>query len=152
MFILKVTNKENGLVEQTNFTTQEQCLNHKVQLEASGYVFLDRIETIPAWVEITKEAWTEEIPAKFDENGIEISPAQQINHEQEVVLHEQSSTVVKTTHEYEIIEDNKAENLERIVELESKITPRRLREAIISGDYSFIKEIDDQIKEIRAKL
>jgi hypothetical protein len=152
MFILKVTNKESGLVEQTNFTTQEQCLNHKVQLESSGYVFVDRIETIPTWVEIIKEAWIEEIPAELDETGMELKSAQQINHEQEVILHEQSSIVVKTTHEYEIIEDNKAENLERILELESKVTNRRIREALLSGDYSFIKQIEEQIKQIRESL
>ena len=152
MFILKVTNKESGLVEQTNFLTKEQCLEHKAFIENNGYVFIDRIETIPTWIEITKEAWIETIPAKFDENGIEVEPEQQISHDQEVVQHDQSTLAVKATHDFEIIEDNRLENLQRITELESKVTNRRIREALLTGDYSFIRLIEDQISAIRSSL
>jgi hypothetical protein len=36
-----------------------------------------------------------------------------------------------------------------IVELEVQITPRRLREALLTGDNSFIKNIEDQIAALR---
>jgi hypothetical protein len=39
-----------------------------------------------------------------------------------------------------------------IAELEASITPRRVREAVISGDNSFIVSIDNQIAVLRAKI
>lgn len=40
----------------------------------------------------------------------------------------------------------------QIADLESKITPRRIREAMVSGDYSIIKGIDNQIFILRSTL
>lgn len=40
----------------------------------------------------------------------------------------------------------------QIVQLEAQITQRRLREAMISGDKSFIQSIDAQIAALRAQL
>lgn len=46
----------------------------------------------------------------------------------------------------------KAEKLAQIAALEAQVTPRRIREAVLSGDSSFIAEIDAQIAAIRATL
>lgn len=147
MFILKVTNKESGLVEQTNFTTKEQCLEFKSTLP---YLFEDKTEVIPEKTEI-KEAWIEVVPAQFDENGVEISPEQQINHKQETIVHPEETLFLKATHDFEIIENKHHETLEKIQELEAKITPRRLREAIL-GDKSFLEQINNEITELRKSL
>lgn len=42
--------------------------------------------------------------------------------------------------------------LNDIISLEAQITPRRLREAMISGDNSFIEDIEKQIIELREEL
>lgn len=44
------------------------------------------------------------------------------------------------------------DKLQQIAELESQITPRRYREAILSGDHSFIEGIELQIEAIRVEL
>ncbi len=41
---------------------------------------------------------------------------------------------------------------EQIIELESLISPRRIREAILSNDYSFIEDINSQIENLRKNL
>lgn len=46
----------------------------------------------------------------------------------------------------------KAEKLAQIAALEAQVTSRRLREAVLSGDNSFIADIDAQIVAIRATL
>lgn len=46
----------------------------------------------------------------------------------------------------------KEAKLAQITELEAQVTPRRIREAVLSGDNSFIAGIDAQIAEIRATL
>lgn len=40
----------------------------------------------------------------------------------------------------------------QIAKLEASITPRRLREAITSGDYTFIIDIESEIQNLRSKL
>ena len=42
--------------------------------------------------------------------------------------------------------------LKAITELEASVTPRRLREAVISGDKSFIEGVNAQIEELRKGL
>lgn len=42
--------------------------------------------------------------------------------------------------------------LRQIAELEATVTPRRSREAVLSGDYSFIQSVDDQIAVLRESL
>lgn len=46
----------------------------------------------------------------------------------------------------------KVEKLAQIAALEAQVTPRRIREAVLSGDSSFIADIDAQIAAIRATL
>lgn len=46
----------------------------------------------------------------------------------------------------------KAEKLAQIAALEAQVTPRRIREAVLSGDNSFIADIDAQIAAIRDTL
>lgn len=41
MFILKVTNKQTGQVEQSDFQTEAECETHKLALEAMGYSLTD---------------------------------------------------------------------------------------------------------------
>ena len=40
----------------------------------------------------------------------------------------------------------------QIIALESQITPRRIREALLSGDHSFIESIESQIAVLRNQL
>lgn len=42
--------------------------------------------------------------------------------------------------------------LRQIAELESHQTPRRIREALLSGDHSFIESIEAQIAALRSQL
>lgn len=51
-----------------------------------------------------------------------------------------------------VVADLKKSKLAQIAELEAQLTPRRLREAVLSGDSSFISSIDSQIATIRATL
>lgn len=48
--------------------------------------------------------------------------------------------------------DPKAVILEQIAVLESQITPRRLREAMLSGDHGFIQSVDREIAALRESL
>lgn len=41
---------------------------------------------------------------------------------------------------------------QQIAELESQQTPRRIREALLSGDHSFIESIEAQIAALRTQL
>lgn len=45
-----------------------------------------------------------------------------------------------------------AATLQQIIELEASITPRRWREAVLTGDSSFIKSVDGQIAALRKAL
>ena len=40
---------------------------------------------------------------------------------------------------------------DKIAELEAKVTPRRSREAMLTGDYSFIRNIEEQIKALSVR-
>jgi hypothetical protein len=51
-----------------------------------------------------------------------------------------------------IAKQSKAAKLAQIAELEAQLTPRRIREAVLSGDNTFIAGIDAQIAAIRATL
>ena len=42
--------------------------------------------------------------------------------------------------------------IRQIEELEAKQTPRRIREALLSGDHSFIESIEAQIAALRSQL
>lgn len=52
----------------------------------------------------------------------------------------------------ELTEEKRQSLLNDIVALEAKITNRRIREALISGDNSFIDGIEKQIADLRSKL
>tara|TARA_R110000850_G_scaffold19448_2_gene58966 strand:+ start:704 stop:1066 length:363 start_codon:yes stop_codon:yes gene_type:complete len=45
----------------------------------------------------------------------------------------------------------KAGIISEISALEAKVTPRRSREAMLTGDYSFIQNIEDQIKALSVR-
>lgn len=42
--------------------------------------------------------------------------------------------------------------LQKISELEASVTPRRLREAVLTGDHSFVDSVDKQIAALRASI
>lgn len=48
--------------------------------------------------------------------------------------------------------DPKPAILAQIVELEASITPRRLRDVLLSGDTTFIKQIESQLAVLRGQL
>lgn len=52
----------------------------------------------------------------------------------------------------EVRRQNAAVTLAKIADLELKITQRRVREALLTGDVSFIADIDAQIATLRATL
>lgn len=52
----------------------------------------------------------------------------------------------------EIAPDPKAATGQQISELESQVTPRRWREALLTGDFTFIESVDTQIAALRAAL
>ena len=40
---------------------------------------------------------------------------------------------------------------DKIAELEAKVTPRRSREAMLTGDFTFIQDVEDQIKALSVR-
>jgi hypothetical protein len=51
-----------------------------------------------------------------------------------------------------LAEDSRKEKLAAIAELEAQVSPRRYREAFLTGDKSFIESIEAQVNAIREKL
>lgn len=51
-----------------------------------------------------------------------------------------------------LAKQTKGAKLAQIAALEAQVTPRRIREAVLSGDKSFIESIDAQITAIRATI
>lgn len=49
-------------------------------------------------------------------------------------------------------EDTNANIRAQIMALESTITPRRLRDALLSGSMQFIQDVEDQIDALRSQL
>lgn len=41
---------------------------------------------------------------------------------------------------------------QQIAELEASVTPRRLREAVLTGDHSFVESVDKQIAALRRSI
>lgn len=152
MFKLIVKNKATGQTEQSDFKTQAECEAHKEYLKSIGYSFESFTFERPSFEEVVTPAWTEETPAEFDENGNETKPSQTINHEEVKIFHEAVVEIVGPSYSFEIVEDLKTEKLQKIKDLEQSITPRRLREAILSGNNSFIEQVEAQISEIRNNL
>lgn len=81
-------------------------------------------------------------PAILDEEGNEITPS--------------SVEVIPAEYTY-VVEDisgevAKKEKLKLIEELEKSITPRRLREAILSNDFTFINNVNTEIEALRNQL
>ena len=101
----------------------------------------------PSWTEIIP-AYAEVIPEKTLEDGSVVSE-EVIYHEEVTIHHEGSYSIEVIDISAEVEKENK---LKQIAELEAKITPRRLREAVLSGDNSFIVDIDNQIAAIRSSL
>lgn len=57
--------------------------------------------------------------------------------------------------EYSIYIEKKNINdpiLKQIIDLETEITPRRQREALVTQDYSFVQNIDSLISNLRTQL
>lgn len=49
-------------------------------------------------------------------------------------------------------EDPKEKIILEIAKLEQQVTPRRVREALLSNDTSFIKGVNDKIEQLRSRL
>ena len=90
-----------------------------------------------------------------------IPEIKEVIDEVEVVTQEYVPAVYQTIHvlaEYqeELVditsEIEQAEISRQIEELEKQITPRRYREAILSGDNSFIESIETQVQVLREQL
>lgn len=124
MYILKVTNNSTGAIEQSDFQTEQECQAHKVYLESIGYSFTEqKIQTDAAIVDIS---------------GIIVEP--------------EKYETIPAPYSFSIEANPKAEKLAAIAALEAKVTPRRLREAILTGDHSFIDDIESKISDLRASL
>lgn len=72
--------------------------------------------------------------------------------EHTITKDEQDNDLVITNYTKEIIDNSHLAIIEQIKELEASITPRRLREAILSGDFSFINGVNSQIETLRNQL
>ena len=68
------------------------------------------------------------------------------------VAEEKMIEMEQAYHNFNLAINHNVDKLQQIAELESQITPRRYREAIVSGDHSFIEGIELQIEAIRATL
>ena len=52
----------------------------------------------------------------------------------------------------ELVIDPKIATTQQIVLLEAKVTPRRMREALLSGNYEFIQSVDAEVAALRKSL
>lgn len=141
---IKIISKQtNEITHLAKFETQEECNawiqecesveafgkpEHQIVIEEIKYVSIEVV--LDENDNIVEEARTEVIPAI-----VETIPA-----EYTIEIEDISSEV------------EKQQKLEAIEELEAQITPRRIREAILTGDNSFILSMETQIEQIRNSL
>ena len=144
MFILKVT--KNNQVQQSDFSTRVECEAHFEKYRAEGF-----------WGKEEYSISHEEIPAveaKAEERDIDgnlLSPA--IEAKAAIPSYIE---VVPCEYTYEILDNTILDNQEsikkQIAALESQITSRRVREAVLLNDHTFLQDIDNQIISLRAQL
>ena len=51
-----------------------------------------------------------------------------------------------------LAEESKEAKLKQIADLEASLTPRRMREALLSGDHSLVQDVENKIQTIRETL
>ena len=144
MFILKIT--KNGQTQQSDFSTIEECESYFQKYKAEG--FWGKEEHSISHAEIPAIEAQDEVR---DAEGVLISPAIEgravIPANVEVVPCEYTYEILDNT-----IESNKEAIKKQIADLEAQITSRRVREAVLLNDHSFLQSIDDQIISLRAQL
>jgi hypothetical protein len=74
-----------------------------------------------------------------------------VNGEQ-VLLTEEEETALRAEWAANSLRAAKDKIKGQIQNLENQITPRRIREAIVTQDYTFIEGIEEQIQTLRAQL
>jgi hypothetical protein len=128
----------------------EMWLIKQTQEEVDAYLEECKLSQhwgIPSWEQVVP-AWVETIPEYTNENG-ELVPEQVIEHEQKVIQH-------KETYSIEVVDISKEVEKQKIIkqieELEAMITPRRIREALLSKDYTVISRVEEQIAILRSQL
>lgn len=154
MKILKITNVKTGQVQQSDFQTQEECLAHFEKHKIEGFWGKEeQIIVHPSYVINHPEI--PEIPATFDQNGVELSPLIPATLAYDEIVPE-STEIIPCEYTMEIIDNSLVEAREAIIQqiasLEAQITPRRVREALLSGDHTFIQSIEVQITALRLTL
>lgn len=125
-------------------------IKHITSAEPSNYIDFPTPEEAQAYVEEMKasEHWgksEKDILVQDetkDEQGNILTPAVYYRQQAEVEFIMEDVAVEYTRNDI----------LKQISELEEQITARRIREAVLSGDNSFIQQIDTLIAELRAQL
>lgn len=172
MKILKITNLKTGQVQQSDFQTQEECLAHFEKYKAVGFwgkeehsiVHPSYVINHPEVLEVVGQEAAAEIPATYDANGVETSPFVPAKEFIQAVPYQAAYEeivpevieVIPCEYTMEIIDNSLVEAREAIIQqiasLEAQITPRRVREALLSGDHTFIQNIEAQISALRGTL
>lgn len=126
----------------------------------------ETMQEIENWLEVRKahkvfgaeaysyqELVSEEVPEIKEIQLIEGVEVEVITQEYQPAVYQ--TIEVPAEYSYEItditaeLESSKLVKLRQIEELEALVTPRRYREALLSGDHSFIESIEAQIEVLR---
>lgn len=140
---LNIYNTNNRIIAYRDFNNDQE-LNEYI-----SFIHVNNSWGKPEHQVLVSPEQTIQIEAVLDEEGNELEPARTeiIEAVYETVPSEFTYEIVDITSEIE------AENKKKqIAELEAQITPRRLREALLSGDTSFIDSVEQQIQAIRNNL
>ena len=143
---LKIT-MSNGIVHCSTFQSLEELQAYDLAIYGDEFKTI----TIPEETIIEVPEQVIHHPEQLDEHGNLMSEAyDQIIPAVTRIVPAYEVQVANYTKE--IIENKEKDIKEAIFMLESQITPRRVREAMLSGDFSFIQEINSQIEALRQQL
>lgn len=140
----KISIIRNGQITNQAEFTNDELLNEWLNRETLNGSFGK-----PEHQVLVSPEQTIQIEAVFDEQGNELEPARTevIEAVYETVPSEFTIEIVDISSEIE-----REDKLKQIRELESQITPRRMREAMLYNDFSFIQEVNSQIEALRQQL
>ena len=141
--------KKISIIKNNQITNQAQFANDELLNEWLNRETLNGSFGKPEHQVLVSPEQTIQIEAVLDEQGNELEPART-----EVIEAVYETIPSEFTVEIEDIssEIERQNKLKQISDLESQITPRRMREAMLSNDFSFIESIESQIQVIRSSL
>lgn len=141
--------KRISIIKNGQITNQAEFTNDELLNEWLNRETLNGSFGKPEHQVLVSPEQTIQIEAFFDEQGNELEPARTevIEAVYETIPSEFTIEIVDISSEIE-----REDKLKQIRELESQISPRRMREAMLYNDFSFIQEVNSQIEALRQQL